>query len=75
MQVGADFAQIGLDVLVVVADDAVDANVECLRLIHLKQLTHQGNKAGFRLARDGCFHGRTRWVCMRGCSKWGRREA
>jgi len=35
MQVGADFAQIGLDVLVVVADDAVDANVDAPLVINL----------------------------------------
>jgi len=56
---GDDFAQIRQNVAVVAADDAVDAKVERLRLVHLKQLTHQGDKAVFRLALDRCFHGLT----------------
>lgn len=52
-----DFAQKSLDVPVVAANDAVDAKVQRLCLVHLEQLAHQGDKAGFRLALVGCFHG------------------
>ena len=71
MQAGANITKIGFDITVVAADHAVDAKVERLRLVHLKQFAHQGHKTGFRLALDGCFHGWMRWVCggRSGCGK------